>query len=364
MQAEYLVHRPLPRRGQRHRVRLLLGVLLTLALVRIECGAAEALQADGAPSRPSPSVVSIALTVSDMQRAIGFYTGTLTFRKTADRELSGSSYDQVFGLPGVHVRAVRIELGTEALELLQFISPRGRPIPRDSRSNDRWFQHVAIVVRDMDAAYARLRARGVEPASVAPQRLPDWNPQAGGIEAFYFKDPDGHTLEIIHFPPGKGLARWQVHSGPVFLGIDHSAIVVSDTQAALHYYRDLLGLHVVGSSENYGIEQERLNNVAGAHLRITALRGSSGPGVEFLEYLSPRDGRPAPADGRPDDLWYWQIDLALPDAQGITRALHSAHVPTIAAAPVAIAGHAFGTHDGLIARDPDGHAAWLGRPLP
>jgi len=33
------------------------------------------------------------------------------------------------------------------------------------------------------------------------------------------------------------------------------------------------------------------------------LRAPAGPGVEFLQYLSPRDGRPAPPDTSPEDLW-------------------------------------------------------------
>src|SRR5262245_17083266 len=80
----------------------------------------------------------------------------------------------------------------------------------------------------------------------------------------------------------------------LFLGIDHTAIVVNSTEASLACYRDTLGLRVVGQSENYGPEQERLNNVFGARLRITTLRAPAGPGVELLEYLTPRDGRPAP----------------------------------------------------------------------
>jgi hypothetical protein len=42
------------------------------------------------------------------------------------------------------------------------------------------------------------------------------------------------------------------------------------------YYRDRLGLRVAGESGNHGTEQERLNNVPGAHLRITALRAEEG----------------------------------------------------------------------------------------
>src|SRR5262249_10481450 len=84
-----------------------------------------------------------------------------------------------------------MRLGDERIEVMEFLTPRGRPIPTDSRSQDRWFQHVAIIVSDMDRAYARRQAVGVVHVSPSPQRLPDWNPNAGGIRAFYFKDPDG-----------------------------------------------------------------------------------------------------------------------------------------------------------------------------
>ena len=66
----------------------------------------------------------------------------------------------------------------------------------------------------------------------------------------------------------------------LFLGIDHTAIVVGNTEASLKFYRDALGLQIAGTSENYGTEQEHLNNVFGARLRITSLRaGSGGPGI-------------------------------------------------------------------------------------
>jgi len=170
---------------------------------------------------PVMAVDSVAVTVSDMNRALDFYTRVLTFEKIADREVAGDEYEHLFGVFGLRVRSVRLRLGEEHLELMQFLAPHGRPIPVDSRSNDRWFQHIAIIVTDMSAAYARLRSFNVEHASSGPQRLPDWNPNAGGIEAFYFHDPDGHNLEVLAFPPDKGPAKWHAKDGRLFLGIDH-----------------------------------------------------------------------------------------------------------------------------------------------
>jgi len=258
------------------------------------------------------------------------------------------------------MHAVRMRLGAEYIELMQFLAPRGRPIPADSRSNDEWFQHVAIVVSDMGAAYARLRNAHVEYASSGPQRLPDWNPNAAGIEAFYFRDPDGHNLEIIAFPPGKGMAKWHEANNRLFLGIDHTAIVVSDTEASLRFYRDLLGLQVIGTSDNYGPEQEHLNNVFGAHLRITSLRGSQGPGVELLEYLAPRTGRRSPTDSQPNDLWYWEINFRVPEPGAIEDLLRKSHYPLISSRVTDLGDAALSWRTGIVVRDPDGHASLIG----
>jgi catechol 2,3-dioxygenase-like lactoylglutathione lyase family enzyme len=252
-----------------------------------------------------------------------------------------------------------MRLGDEQLELTEYLAPQGRPIPPDARSNDRSFQHVAIIVSDMAKAYRRLRAHKVRHASTGPQRLPDWNPDAGGIEAFYFKDPDGHVLEVLAFPKGKGLAKWHRPSDRLFLGIDHTAIVVADTDASLDFYRERLGLSVAGTAENHGTEQEHLNNVFGARLRITALRAAAGPGIELLEYLAPRDGRPYPPDLKANDLAHWVTTLATADAEAAARALFAAKAPFVSPGSIALPDPSLGFAKGVTIRDPDGHALRL-----
>ncbi len=319
---------------------------------------AHAQSAESVSTARVSAVDSVSLTVADMEKAVDFYTRVLTFDKVADREVTGEDYEHLFGVFGLRLRSVRLRLGDEYLELVQFLAPHGRPFPVDSRSNDRWFQHVAIIVSDMQAVYSRLRSFNVEHASSGPQRLPDWNPNAGGIEAFYFRDPDGHYLEVLAFPPGKGQPKWHQSGGRLFLGIDHTAIVVSDTAASLHFYRDILGLRVVGTSENYGTEQEHLNNVFGAHLRITSLRAAQGPGVELLEYLAPRTGRSLPPDTKPVDLWYWQINLRGTPAS-IGRTLRDEHIEVLSPEFVQLHDRSLGWVSGLLAHDPDGHTSLI-----
>jgi catechol 2,3-dioxygenase-like lactoylglutathione lyase family enzyme len=329
--------------------------LLASAVLCFVVGASAAAPA-GTPTDGVTEVDSIGIPVSDTARAVDFYTRVLGFRVVSDQEATGSDYEHLLGVFGTRLRVVRLRLGEEAIELLQFVAPRGRSLPDDLHSNDRAFQHIAIIVSDMDKAYAWLRQNRVEHASTGPQVLPAWNRNAGGIAAFYFRDPDGNFLEILQFPPGKGAARWQSRDA-LFLGVDHTAIVVADTAASLHHYRDLLGLQVAGESDNYGTEQEHLNNVFGAHLRITALRAARGPGVELLEYLAPRTGRPIPPDSQANDRWYWQINFVTTRPEALYDRSSDEHVALVSSGIVTLGSPALGLTRGFVARDPDGHAA-------
>ena len=310
----------------------------------------------------TPVVDSVAITVSDLDRSVDFYSNVLNFQKISEYELSGAGYEHLEGVFGLRIRAARMQLGNEKIELMEYLAPKGRPVPVDSRGNDHWFQHIAIIVSDMDKAYAWLRQNKVHHASSGPQRLPDWNKNAGGIQAFYFRDPDGHFLEILAFPPDKGDARWHRGGDQLFLGIDHTAIVVSDTETSLHFYRDLMGMTVVGESENYGIEQEHLNNVFGARLHITSLRAAFGPGVEFLEYLAPRDGRPYPPEEKANDLVHWQTRFSGIDTAQAAHALRKAGAPFLSTGVVELPDAKAGFRKSLVVRDPDGHAVQIAEP--
>jgi len=301
-------------------------------------------------------VDAFGITVADMDRAVEFYSRVLTFEKVSDTEVAGEEYEHLEGVFGLRMRVVRMRLGDEFIELTEYLAPKGRPIPADSRSNDRWFQHIAVIVSDMDKAYTWLRQNKVEHASSGPQRLPDWNRNAAGISAFYFKDPDGHPVEVLQFPPDKGLPKWHQATGKLFLGVDHTAIVVADTDASIKFYRDVLGMHVAGESENYGTEQEHLNNVFGARLRITALRGASGPGIELLDYLAPRNGRPYPEDEHANDVVHRQTVLVTRSADQAARELSRAKANFVSSGLIANQNKDLGFKAALVVRDPDGHA--------
>jgi len=282
-------------------------------------------RAESTPVAGRPSVQSVSMNVSNRESSRDFFVRTLGFS-----EVEG-----------------RLECGREAIHLEA--RPDGRPLPKDTRSNDLWFQHLAIVVSDMDRAWAGLQAAGVRPISIGgPQTLPLSNPAAGGIRACYFQDADGHPLELIWYPAGKGQARWQDAHEKRVLGIDHTAIAVSNTERSLAFYRDILGFEVAGENLNFGPEQEALSGVAGARVRITGLRGSEGPGIEFLEYLHPRSGRALAADASPGDLLYWEISIRVPVLRETLNRLHKIGTIFLREEPTL-----------AVVRDPDGHALRL-----
>ena len=332
--------------------------LATVLALLVSNGTAQ-VAASPSPPFTASHFESVGFTVSDMDKALDFYTRTLTFEKVSDVETSGTEFEHLSGVFGARVRIVRLKLGDETLELTEYLTPQGRAIPPDSRSNDRWFQHIAIIVSDMDKAYTHLRANKVRHASTGPQTLPTYITAAAGIRAFYFKDFDNHVLEILSFPSDKGAAKWHelADTGKLFLGIDHTAIVVGDTDTSLKFYRDRLGLTVAGESINYGPEQEHLNNVFGARLHITGLKTrDAGIAVEFLGYLAPTSGRPYPLDSRSNDLWHWQTSFVTADIAGLFRGYRP---DLISSGSVLFDRPVLGFRTASVVRDPDGHAVRL-----
>ncbi len=310
------------------------------------------------------SVESVGMTVKNIDSSVEFYTKVLQFEKVKDDSVSSPD-----------MRRVSMKLGNETLVLTSYFNKQGRPIPLDMKSNDLYFQHIAIVVSDMDKAYEVLKKYMTYKISVMPETIPKSNAAAAGIRAFYFHDIDHHDLELIYFPKGKGQEKWQETQGKLFLGIDHTAIGVKNTEASLHFYRDLLGITRKGDSWNKGMEQMDLSNVKGASLHITGLRTMDGDlGIEFLQYLEPGPGKPYPEDTQMKDIWYWQITLISDQVESLYRKLALEHYHFISKInrnlnltnyPTRNSDNAINntdiknTKESFIVQDPDGHALFI-----
>ena len=235
----------------------------------------------------------VSLTVSRLDVLERFYREALAFERTA-----AAPFATPFG-QGLRAEGIVLRLGEQEIELLAFEQP-GLPYPARSTASDAWFQHFAIVVDDMARAYAHLVAHGgFTPITLGgPQTLPA---NTGGVAAFKFRDPDGHPLELLHFPALLRPHGWRAHRG-LFLGVDHSAIAVSDLAASRAFY-ERLGLEAGGHSLNSGEAQAQLDRLESPVVDVLAMhpREQRTPHVELLAYRSPR-GRARPQPPAPNDI--------------------------------------------------------------
>ena len=82
-----------------------------------------------APFAQSPQVAvdGVGVTVSDMDRAVAFYSA-LTFQKVSDTEVLGEEYEHLEGVFGARMRIVRMKLGDEHIDLIR--------VPGTARATD------------------------------------------------------------------------------------------------------------------------------------------------------------------------------------------------------------------------------------
>lgn len=289
----------------------------------------------------------VGLTVADLARAETFYRDALGFTAVG-AVATDPAWDTLLG---GRTRARRLRLGQQELLLSQF-DMLGAAYPAGSTAADLWFQHFAIVAADIEGAYQRLLGHAATPITDGgPQRLPA---SSGGVTAYKFRDPDGHPLELIQFPPGTGDPLWRRHGpGALTLGIDHSALSVSDADRSVAFYAGLLGFTQADRQVNTGQEQDRLDGLAGVVVDVVALRPRdvATPHVELLGYRSPH-GRPSPLPRRQSDVATARLIL---EVEELAAALDGIALP----APIATL--ADGTRAALVA-DPDGHALVLVQP--
>jgi lactoylglutathione lyase len=83
-----------------------------------------------------------------------------------------------------------LQLGNFILELYQLA---GEELAEIATRRDGHIDHFALDVRDIDAAFAAVRAAGLMPLEDAPVYLPFWEK---GIRYFVVRGPDGEKVEF------------------------------------------------------------------------------------------------------------------------------------------------------------------------
>ena len=137
-----------------------------------------------------------ALSVSDLDRSITFYTELLGFRlKRIIESPPEKGLGRINGLPGCSARIAHLAAGQSMLELFEYEDPRGRPIPLARTQADHGLSHIGLTSTDVRADWERLRRSGVEFLGDPVEFRP-------GVWVAYFRGPDGEVCEIRQAPEG------------------------------------------------------------------------------------------------------------------------------------------------------------------
>lgn len=265
------------------------------------------------------ALIGFGRTVADLAVTEAFYRDGLGFARIAPPEPLPPAQAEAMGLGDRRATQLRMRLGAQTVTFLR-VDPPGAPYPADPAATDPFFQHLAIPVRDMAAAMAQLAPLSPLPISRGgPQRLPE---STGGVTAYKFRDPDGHPLELIVFPGGPPADRWREAPG-LFLGIDHSAITVTDLEATLAFLTGPLGLTLAERGLNQGPEQARLDGLDDPQVDVLALEPPEpAPHVELLHYRLPATERRLVFG--PADRAATRFVFATADPQALSRRLRAA----------------------------------------
>ncbi len=156
------------------------------------------------------AVWHFSFTVSNIERSVAFYRDVLGMTLVHEQVQHNEYTAQLVGYPDAHLKVAQLKTpastaspSTHVLELVEYVHPRGDRV--DPNTYHSGSSHMAFVVDDMAAEYARLKSLGVrfknEPVRIAA------GVNLGGY-GVYFWDPDQITLELIQPPPHR-MEAWR-----------------------------------------------------------------------------------------------------------------------------------------------------------
>lgn len=219
-------------------------------------------------------IAAFRLVTQQPELLVAFYAA-LGFT-ISDPHPIGADEMAMLGIAGVGTRWP-MRLGKAAVEL-DCYAQSGRAYPNGADAASICFQHLALVTDDAETAWSRALSAGAPLISDAgPVTLPR---SSGGVTAVKFRDPEGHPLELLSFP--NALEKGWGGSG--MLGIDHSAIVVSDRAASEAFYT-AHGLSCGDATLNQGSEQAALDGLESPVADVVPMMPAAAPPhVELLHY--------------------------------------------------------------------------------
>jgi catechol 2,3-dioxygenase-like lactoylglutathione lyase family enzyme len=140
----------------------------------------------------------VGVSVANLEEAIAFYTVLFQAEPYLLWDGKDKPYlDQEVGYENSHIRVAYFEMPQGFFEVLEYVNPK--PGQADPETYNRGHMHFCFDVEDVEGEYRRLRDadigiefRSGDGVAVVPDDDPDWP----GLKCFYFRTPDGSTIEL------------------------------------------------------------------------------------------------------------------------------------------------------------------------
>jgi catechol 2,3-dioxygenase-like lactoylglutathione lyase family enzyme len=152
----------------------------------------------GTPKGSPVRTRALTLSVPDLEQAERYFRGILGMKK-AYLELHTPDMEEMWGLEGAKTKSTLLRCDDFLLELVEYVSPRGKPRPSDERIGDTGIWHVALWFHK--GRYVRQAYREAVSAGLGSCSQPV---SLGLVTAVYMKTDQGFTVEYFHAPRAAG----------------------------------------------------------------------------------------------------------------------------------------------------------------
>jgi catechol 2,3-dioxygenase-like lactoylglutathione lyase family enzyme len=141
-----------------------------------------------------PSIVSVTVSVQDLDAAYDFWVDALGFSAVADTVLHDPQHEALWRLDDAARDSLLLDAGSLVIELVEYRGPRGRRRPAGYLISDQGILNVAVGFNDkheFECAYNRAVERGFR-GHTEPWTAP------GIATVVYLSDAEGLSVELLH----------------------------------------------------------------------------------------------------------------------------------------------------------------------
>lgn len=138
-----------------------------------------------------PTAHHVGVTVSDLDRAVDFYTDTFGLDVIAEFSVDGEAFSEAVNVAGASASFAHLDAGDVVVELVEYEpqADSGADSGIDPELNHPGTIHLGLSVDDVDAFYTDLD-EGVE--TLSPPRT-----TASGTTICFVRDPEGNLIEVL-----------------------------------------------------------------------------------------------------------------------------------------------------------------------